>query len=111
MSSLTQFDNAEKAVEQIEGKDVQKWIDQLIAPEGESGLSVKTINRKLGEIRNYWRWMQSHQIVPDGRNPFIGRRVREPASRKKNKDDQRQRFHPRLVSIHKRTYFAVIIAT
>jgi integrase len=48
----------------------------------------------LGEIRNYWKWMQSHQIVPDDRTPFAGRRVRNPANRRKTKDEQRQRFNP-----------------
>jgi hypothetical protein len=81
VSSIKQFDKAVGApIEQIEGKDVQKWIDDLINPDGETGLNSKTVNRKLGEIRNYWRWLQSHQIVPDDRNPFAGRRVRDPAS-------------------------------
>ena len=39
------------------------WIESLINPNGESGLTAKTINRKLGEIRNYWQWMQDHSIV------------------------------------------------
>lgn len=32
--------------------------------------------------------------VPDDRDPFAGRRVRNPAYRRKNKDKQRQRFRP-----------------
>ena len=93
VSSIKQFDKAVgKAIEQIESKDVQKWIDDLINPDGNTGLNSKTVNRKLGEIRNYWRWMQSHQIIADDRNPFAGRRVRDPASRRKSKQDQRQRF-------------------
>jgi integrase len=95
ISSLRQFDKAVgKPIEQIEAKDVQAWIDDLINPDAESGLSAKTVNRKLGEIRNYWRWMQSHQIVPEDRNPFSGRRVRDPASRRKTKDEMRHRFRP-----------------
>lgn len=95
VSSLRQFEKAVgKPIEQIEGKDVQKWIDELIDPDGETGLSAKTVNRKLGEIRNYWRWMQSLQIVAEDRNPFAGRRVRDPASRRKSKEEKRQRFQP-----------------
>jgi integrase len=93
ISSLKQFDKAVgKPVEQIESKHVQEWIDGLINANGEVGLNSKTVNRKLGEIRNYWKWMQSHQIVPDDRNPFGGRRVRDPAGRRKGKEDLRQRF-------------------
>lgn len=95
VSSLRQFDKAVgKAIEAIEGKDVQEWIDALINADGDVGLSSKTVNRKLGEIRNYWKWMQSHQIIMDDRTPFAGRRVRDPASRRKSKEEMRQRFRP-----------------
>ena len=92
-SSIKQFDKAVgKPIEQIESKDVQRWIDGLINADGETGLNSKTVNRKLGEIRNYWSWLQSHQIVPDDRNPFAGRRVINPANRRKGKEELRQRF-------------------
>jgi hypothetical protein len=102
ISSLKQFDKAvAKSIEQIESKHVQEWIDGLINPDGENGLSPKTVNRKLGEINNYWRWLQSLQIVPEDRNPFVGRRVKEPANRKKTKVDLRQRFRPEdVVRLH-----------
>jgi integrase len=92
-SSIKQFDQAVgKPIEQIESKDVQRWIDELIAASSDTGLHAKTVNRKLGEIRNYWTWMQSHQILPNERNPFAGRRVVNPASRRKGKEALRQRF-------------------
>jgi integrase len=95
VSTLRQFDLAVgKPIEQIEAKDVQAWIDDQINADGETGLSAKTINRKLGELRNYWRWLQAHQHVPEDRNPFAGRRVRDPARRRKTKDEMRQRFRP-----------------
>ena len=95
ISSIKQFHEAVgKPLQRVENKDVQAWIDGLINPDGEDGLSSKTINRKLGEIRNYWRWLQSHQIVREDHNPFAGRRVRDPASRRKSKEEQRQRFRP-----------------
>ena len=93
VSSLKQFDKSVgKAIEQIEGKDVQEWIDGLINASGDVGLDPKTVNRKLGEIRNYWKWMQSHQIVPDDHNPFSRRRVQNPANRRQTKEEMRQRF-------------------
>jgi integrase len=103
VSSLRQFDEAlGKPIEQIENSDVQRWIDGLIAPDAKTGLNPKTVNRKLGEINNYWRWLQSLQIVPEDRNPFVGRRVKEPANRKKSKDELRQRFRAEdVVKIHR----------
>jgi site-specific recombinase XerD len=92
-SSIRHFDKAvAKPIEQIESKDVQRWIDGLINSDGETGLHSKTVNCKPGEIRNYWSWLQSHQIVPDDRNPFVGRRVTNPANRRKGKEELRQRF-------------------
>lgn len=98
VSTLRQFDKAVgKPIEQIEAKDVQAWIDDLINSDGEIGLSAKTVIRKVAELRNYWRWLQSHQNAPEDRNPFSGRRVRDPASRRKTKEEMRQRFRPEEV--------------
>lgn len=95
VSSIKQFKEAvAKPIEQIEDDDVQRWIETLINAEGETGLSSKTVNRKLGEIRNYWTWMQQHRLVPKSHNPFVGHRVRDPASRRKGKEEGRQRFRP-----------------
>jgi len=94
-SSLKQFDQAVgKPIEGNESKDVQQCINGLINAEAEKGLNSRTVNRKLGEIRNYWNWLQSLQIVQEDQNPFSRRRVRDPAHRRKGKDDQRQRFRP-----------------
>jgi integrase len=71
-----------------------RWIENLINPDGETGLAAVTVNRKLGEIRNYWRWMQEHEIIALDHNPFANRRARDPARRRKSKEDKRQRFRP-----------------
>ena len=95
VSSIKEFDKAcGKPAQRIDGADVQMWIESLINPDGETGLTAKTVNRKLAEIRNYWQWMQGHLIVPKDRNPFSDRRVRDPASRRKTKEEMRQRFRP-----------------
>jgi integrase len=78
----------------LRGRDVQAWIDGLINAEGVEGTSAKTVQRKLSELRNYWNWLQSKEIVPDDLKPFTGRRVRQPASRRKLKAEQRQRWRP-----------------
>ena len=63
MSSLKQFDGAvRKPIEQIENRDVQQWIDGLIQPGEATGLSPKAVNRKLGKINNYWRWLPPFKL-------------------------------------------------
>ena len=96
-SSVQKFDAAvNRPLERIENADVQKWIDGLINPDGDNGLSPKTVNRKPGEINNYWRWLQSHQIVPEDRNPFVGRRVKEPATGRNRRMKCGNAFVPRM---------------
>ena len=98
-SSIKQFDKAVgKPIEQIESKDVQRWIDGLINADSETGLHSKTVNRKLGEIRNYWSWLQSHQLVPDDRNPFAGRRVIDPQAGERARRNCGNGFVQRMLS-------------
>jgi site-specific recombinase XerD len=52
----------------------------------EKGLTAKTVNRKVVDIRNYWQWMQDHLIVAKDHNPFSHRR--------KSKEGQGRRFQP-----------------
>lgn len=95
ISTIRQFTGeVGQTIEALRGQHVQEWIDRLLNPSGENGLSAKTVHRKLSELRNYWHWMQRREIVPDDANPFSDRRVREPAERRKTKDDGRQRWSP-----------------
>jgi site-specific recombinase XerD len=73
----------------LEAKHVQTWIDALINPTGETGTSAKTVKRKLGEMRNYWRYLQSHQVVAEDRDPFARRRIKDPANRRTTRDEER----------------------
>jgi integrase len=95
ISTLKEFSAAVKQpIERLEAEHVQGWIDGLINPDGDKGLTATTVRRKLSELRNYWRYLQSLQIVPEDKLPFAGRRVRDPASRHKTKEERRQQFRP-----------------
>ena len=95
IATLKQFSSAvRQPIEALEAKHVQAWVDALINPHGDVGISAKTVNRKLSELRNYWRYLQSHQVVPEDRLPFDHRRVKDPPHRRKTKEDTRQRFQP-----------------
>ena len=95
IATLKQFSSAvRQPIEALEAKHVQAWVDALINPHGDAGISAKTVNRKLSELRNYWRYLQSHQVVPEDRLPFDHRRVKDPPHRRKTKEERRQRFQP-----------------
>jgi integrase len=80
-------------IEALEAKHVQAWIDELINPDGDAGISAKTVKRKLSELRNYWRYLQSISVVAEERLPFDHRRVKDPSHRRKT-NERRQRFRP-----------------
>jgi integrase len=95
IATLKQFAGAvRQPIEALAAKHVQSWVDTLINPYGDAGISAKTVNRKLSELRNRWRYLQSHQVVPEDRRPFDHRRVKDPPHRRKTKEDRRQRFQP-----------------
>jgi hypothetical protein len=53
ISTLKEFARAvEQPIEKLEAKHVQGWIDGLINPDGDHGLSAATVGRKLSELRN-----------------------------------------------------------
>jgi integrase len=57
-----------ETVEGLTGALVQAWIESLdIAP--------KTINRKLSSLRNYWGWLQAHEVAQVTNKPFHGRKL------------------------------------
>lgn len=95
IATIKQFSSTvRQPIEALEAKHVQSWVDALINPHGDVGISAKTVNRKPSELRNYWRYLQSHEIVPEDRLPFDHRRVKDPPHRRKTKEERRQRYQP-----------------
>jgi len=56
------------SVEGMDGATVQVWIESQDA-------APKTIQRKLSALRNYWGWLQAHQVAPVTNKPFHGRKL------------------------------------
>jgi site-specific recombinase XerC len=56
------------SVEDLDGATVQAWIESL-------DLAPKTIDRKLSALRNYWGWLQAHEVVQATVKPFHGRKL------------------------------------
>jgi hypothetical protein len=62
ISTLKEFGAAVKQpIERLKAKHVQARIDGLINPDGADGLTAVTVGRKLSELRNYRRYLQSRQ--------------------------------------------------
>jgi site-specific recombinase XerD len=110
ISSLNHFDKAvAQPIQALEAKHVQNWIDQMIQrppvtikrKTGKVSIilppKAKTVARMLSEVRNYWRYLQSLEIVAVDRDPFANRRVKDPADRRETSDDKRQKWQPAQV--------------
>ena len=50
----------------VERKAVQRWINNLPA----KGIKVSTIRRKLSDLRSYWSYLVSIQVVPENNLPL-----------------------------------------
>lgn len=80
-------------IETLTGRHVQAWIEKTIA----GGMNPKTINSYLASIRNYWTWMQSHEMVPETAKPFWGRTVTDRRTELEIAQGDRKRFTPEQV--------------
>lgn len=95
VSSVKSFSRAvAQPLEKLEAKHVQAWIDGMINPDRRVGIKAVTVARKMGEVRNYWKYLQSVEIIPEGRDPFANRRIKDPANRKQGRDEKRQKWTP-----------------
>lgn len=56
------------SLEEISKSSVKKWLDDLRS----QGKSVATLDRILCAARNYWKYLQSHDVVPVELTPFKG---------------------------------------
>jgi hypothetical protein len=57
-----------ESVEGLDGATVQAWIESQDA-------APKTIQRKLSALRNYWGWLQAHEVAQATNKPFHGRKL------------------------------------
>src|SRR6202012_4442374 len=57
------------SVEGLDGATVQAWIETL------TDFAPKTIERKLSALRNYWGWLQAHEVAQVTVKPFHGRKL------------------------------------
>lgn len=54
-------------VSDVKGKDVQRWVNRLASQEGKK---AKTLQRILSELRGYWSYLISLEVVSRDHLPF-----------------------------------------
>jgi integrase len=76
LSTLHKFGAVVKEpMETLSGKHVQKWLDDMTNEKTGGPADAKTKQRKLSDIRPYWKHLQNYEHVPSDKNPFENRTV------------------------------------
>lgn len=68
-STILKFAEEFPYVQDVKGKDVQRWVNRL-ATQGTKPKKAKTIGRILSELRGYWSYLISLEVVPSDHLPF-----------------------------------------
>jgi integrase len=79
----------DQPIERLTGSHVQKWIEQQVMINAPG-----TVRFKLVGLRKYWSWMQSHELAPIDRNPFVGRKINGQQTAAARAESKRTRFDP-----------------
>ncbi len=85
-SGITKFCAEFPYVADVTRKAVQLWVNR----QDHEGKAAATIRRGLGELRGYWRYLQSIEEAPDGISPFD--KLTPPSRDKATKEHERQPF-------------------
>ncbi|WP_200339808.1 tyrosine-type recombinase/integrase [Rhodovibrio sodomensis] len=83
-------------VQDVNRKEVQRWLDGQVSKEGRS---PATMQSHLTSLRAYWDWLVSIEVAPEEVMPF-DRLTKPKANQKQTKADERREFTPKqLVAI------------
>ena len=91
-STIKKFAKEFHYISDVERKSVQQWINRLVQDHGKK---PATIGRALSELRSFWRYLKSVEVVDDdsGNTPF--HHLSLPANgSKRTKQDERKPFTP-----------------
>lgn len=78
-STIERFAEKFPYITDVRGKEAQRWVNALAAEEEKR---PKTIRRILSELRGYWAYLVSIEVVPNDHQPFIQLQVPKGNGRK-----------------------------
>jgi integrase len=59
-------------IQGVTHREVKLWTRELEV----QGLASATINKRLGMLNNYWRFLQEEELAPAGASPFVGQSIK-----------------------------------
>lgn len=66
-STVTKFAETFPYVQDVKRKEVQRWVNGLVQNDGKK---AATVRRALSEVRGYWSYLISIEVVPEDSLPF-----------------------------------------
>ena len=72
-SKITSFAEEFPSIEGVTHREVKLWTREL----EEQGLASSTINKRLGILNNYWKFLQEEGLAPDGVFPFTAQNIKQ----------------------------------
>jgi integrase len=66
-ATIVRFGETFPFIQDVNRKDVQRWFGKRAT---DDGLTTKTLNRYLSELRGYWSFLRSLELVPEEGSPF-----------------------------------------
>ena len=84
-STVAKFSETFPYIQDVNRKDVQRWLNKRVC---EEGLTTKTLKRVLSELRSYWDYLRSLELVPEEGSPF------DKLALNGRKSEDRKHFEP-----------------
>lgn len=69
----------------VQRKEVQKWVNAQI----QDGKAIATVRRSLSEMRGYWAYLQSIEVVGENVLPFDKLSLPKASQKARSEDDRR----------------------
>lgn len=85
-STVLKFAERFPYVQDVKRKDVQRWVNGLVQEEGKK---AATVRRALSEVRGYWAYLMSIEIIPEDILPFEKLSLPKDGAKEAVRDERR----------------------
>ncbi|OAN44237.1 hypothetical protein A6A04_21115 [Paramagnetospirillum marisnigri] len=89
-STVLKFAEVFPYVQDVKRKEVQRWVNRLVQEEGRK---AATVRRTLSEVRGYWAYLISIEVLPEDSLPFEKLTLPKEGAKEAVRDE-RKRFSP-----------------
>ncbi len=93
-STVLKFAETFPYLQDVNRRGVQRWVNALVSDQGKK---AATVRRALSEVRGYWTYLGSIEVVPEDSLPFERLTLPKESSKSAVRDERRA-FSPKEVA-------------